>query len=78
MDEIPSIAKYADKIGGVFHFEDIELIPYNHWKKDMEWLVMIVLGNDLGAFIPVRAYTAREAALKAIANYQRGEFDEYE
>lgn len=63
------LQKYADEVGGVFTFDEIEAIPYNHWKKDCEWLVFLVDGDE-GAFIPVTALTARQACEWAVFKYK--------
>lgn len=69
MQSIKFMAHYAESIGGIFTDGEIEAIPYNHWKRDMEWMVLVVESPKYGAFIPVEAYTAREAALKAIEEF---------
>jgi hypothetical protein len=71
------INNYADEVGGVYQIDEFEIIPYNHWKKDNEWIVL-VLSMELpqhGSFIPVQAYTAREAAQIALNKYQNWRTD---
>lgn len=60
----------ADDIGGVFHSEDYEVLPFNHWKKDNTWMVMILPPHNVAAFIPVEALTARSAAISALELYK--------
>ena len=69
MNSVRNLEKYAEETGGIFSFDDLEAIPYNHWKKDCEWLVLIIDVSELGAFVPVTALTAREACIIAISHY---------
>lgn len=66
---------FADETGGVFTFDEIEAIPYNHWKKDYEWIVFII-DEDEGAFISVNALTAKEACETALFKYSLWKGDE--
>lgn len=70
MYRLNSMGEYADQVGGVFYWDDYEAIPYNHWKRDCKWLVLILLGENHGAFIPVDALTPREACMRAINEYK--------
>jgi len=70
MRKIEEFAGYLDEVGGVYSEGPIEALPYNHWKLDMEWLVLVINPPKNGAFIPVTAYTAREAACKAINEFK--------
>lgn len=63
-----SLVNYAEEIGGVFSQGDIEAIPFNHWKLDCEWLVLVI-DNPYGAFVSVEALTAKEACTQAIYKY---------
>lgn len=70
MPHIDRHEEYAEEVGGVFSCEDLEAIPFNHWKKDCEWLILLLdLADDTTFFIPVRARTAREACAVAFHNY---------
>ena len=66
MNDKEVILEYMDEVGGVFHFGPFEAIPYNHWKKDFEWLVLIMEEKEFCAFVPVKALTAREACQEAV------------
>jgi len=68
--------KYAEEVGGVFSFEEFDAIPYNHWKQDCDWNV-IVLEGDEALFYLVEALTAREACTIAIKQhiYEKGDDD---
>ena len=64
-----NLEKYAEEIGGVFSIDDIEAIPYNHWRQDCQWMVLVVEPNLSSAFVPVEALTPREACTLAIKHY---------
>ena len=70
MHSVSLMSSYLDEVGGFFSEENIEAIPYNHWKKDNEWLVLVLEAPIYGAFIPVTALTAREAVCQAIAEFK--------
>lgn len=55
--------------GGFYHFENLEVLPYNHWRKDFAWVVVVIDRPAQIAFIPVNALTPREACSKAVALY---------
>lgn len=63
--------EYANEVGGIYHIGDFEVIPYNHWKKDMEWMVLVLEREEYqyGSFIPVRAHSVREAVQLALKLY---------
>lgn len=61
--------KIPYEIGGVFHYGNLEAVPYNHWKQDCKWLVLLIDPPDIGAFISVTALTAREACQAAFLQY---------
>ena len=70
MDQIRNLAEYSEEVGGVFIYENIEAIPFNHWKKDCEWLILITdLTDSQVYFVPIRALTAKEACAQAIHKY---------
>lgn len=77
MNNADGFNSYAEKVGGVFDLGPFEAIPYNHWKKDMEWMVILFNKNDDAALIEVRAHTPREAVQRAIRKYNLLE-EEYE
>lgn len=77
MNEADGVNSYADQVGGVFDFGPIEAIPYNHWKRDMEWIVLIFGDKTEASIIEVRAHTPREAVMRAIRKYRLME-EEYE
>lgn len=60
-----TLKDYSEEVGGVFSQEEIEAIPYNHWKKDCEWMVLVSKA-ERHLFVPVSALTAREACDIAI------------
>lgn len=72
-----NLIMYANDIGGVHNFEDIEAIPYNHWKKDCEWVVLLILPKQ-AMFIPVKARTAKDACEQAVLKYREAEYYGYE
>ena len=76
MDNPMFYCEYADQVGGVFNFDKTEVIPFNHWKRDMEWLVMIIPFLKIGVSITVKAYSASEAAQKAYEIYLKEEVHE--
>lgn len=51
-------------------YSDIDVIPYNHWVKDCEWIVFVRKRGTLGIFIPVHASIASEACKIAISQYK--------
>jgi len=69
MNSLNDMVKYAEELGGVFNFDELEAIPYNHWKKDFEWLVFIMDYPGHAAWITVTALTPREACQEAIKKY---------
>jgi len=69
MNSIKKMEEYADETGGVFSFGEIEAIPYNHWKQECEWMVLVIDPPANGAFIPVSALTAKDACTLAIYHY---------
>lgn len=77
MDKRWTSTQYGDEVGGVFSVDDLEIIPFNHWKKDMEWLVLIVDSPREGCFIAVNAYTVQEAVVVALQRYNQSG-DDYE
>lgn len=70
MNDADGVNSYADQVGGVFDLGPLEAIPYNHWKRDMEWIVILFDKADKAAIIEVRAYTPREAVMRAIRKYR--------
>jgi hypothetical protein len=66
---ISNLEEYAEDMGGIFHFGDVEAIPYNHWRKDYEWLVFVMQLPFYSAFVPVKALTAREACETAVLKF---------
>ncbi len=79
MSGIESLTNYAEEVGGIFRFDDMQVVPYNHWRKDCEWIVLIIEGpSESAAVIPVKALTAKEACSLAInlyTNIYNGEDD---
>lgn len=69
MDLTQKMVEYSEETGGLFSAGNIEAIPYNHWRKDFEWLVMVIEPLSGGAFVTVEALTAREACTTAIYKY---------
>lgn len=69
MKIVKHMIEYSEETGGIYSSGNIEAIPYNHWRKDYEWLVMILDPPEHAAFIPVEALTAREACTQAIYKY---------
>lgn len=70
MHQIKSPEEYAEEVGGIFSSGDLEAIPFNHWKKDCEWIILVLdLTDSSNAFIPVQALTAREACDLAFSQY---------
>ena len=67
--QLDKMDKYAEDIGGVFSEGDFEAIPYNHWKQDCEWIVIVLAPEDFVAFVPVSALNPREACSIAIQTY---------
>lgn len=49
--------------------DNLEAVPYNHWKYDTEWLVYITDKDKKGAFISVEALDEAEAVKLAIYHY---------
>lgn len=66
MDYLKYISKFLGEEKPLSpHF--LELQPYNHWKWDTEWIVVVRdLRNDLFFCIPVIARTAGEATEKVL------------
>ena len=65
------LQEYVNELGGVFEVDGCEAVPFNHWKKDMEWAVLI-LSRRLpyrGGFFCARATTAREAVFIAMEKF---------
>lgn len=48
----------------------LDAVPYNHWKKDCAWNVMVCDQDDRKAFISVSALTPEEAVRLAIIKYK--------
>jgi len=70
VSDLDGVQRYADQVGGVFDLGPLEAIPYNHWKRDMEWIVLLFGDKDEASIIEVRAYTAREAVMRAVRKYR--------
>ncbi len=70
MNPSRDILVYESKARGVFYYEDIEAVPFNHWKQDCEWLILLIdLSDSVSYFIPITALTAAEACSKAIDQF---------
>lgn len=67
---------YAEAVGGVVSDGEIEAIPFNHWKQDCEWMVMIIEGRHSLVFIPSTGRTVREAVYNAIDLYLGADTDD--
>lgn len=79
MNQIRNLEDYADEVGGIYSYDEFEAIPFNHWKKDCEWIIFLTdLSISKVYFIPVRALTAREACEEAISivNYNQEDDDD--
>lgn len=57
--------KFTEETGGIFFFEDVTVIPYNHWKKDYDWLVHICIGYR-SFFISANGLNGLEASINAL------------
>ena len=77
MKQSRNLESYAEEVGGVYSFDEFEAIPFNHWKKDYEWLIFVTdLGLSKVYFVPVRALTAREACAEAIFRIKDNQEDD--
>ena len=76
MNSIKNMKKYAQEMGAVFSYGEVVAIPYNHWKKDYEWLVFIMADHFRGAFVPVYALTPEEACNIAIKTFSFNQKEE--
>lgn len=64
------IEKKCEELAGTFYRGDIEITPYNHWKSDCEWMVMIVhLKKWQCVFLHIEARTTEEAISQALDKY---------
>lgn len=52
-----------------FFIEDLELVAYNHWIVDCEWMVLILEEGERMAMLIVYARTPEEAVKKAARTY---------
>lgn len=59
----------VDEMGGVYHRDGYDVLPFNHWKKDDLWMVLVLPPSNLPAFLPVRSLTSKDAALEALEFY---------
>ncbi len=76
MNQIRNLSEYAEEVGGAFTYEEIEAIPFNHWKKDCEWIIFLTdLSVSSVYFIPVRARTAEEACAEAVYQFYQSTED---
>lgn len=64
------ILNYAAQIGGKYAQDNIQAIPYNHWKQDCEWLVLVLDPDSVSMFIPVCARDAEKAVDIAIKRFR--------
>jgi len=69
MKTIGDVISYTDKVGGIYHDGNLEAIPYNHWRKDCEWLVLVIKDSKAVRFIPITAITSKDAAMTAIYKF---------
>lgn len=58
------------EIDGAFYWGEWQLIPFNHWKNDCEWLVVVPEGATSAVFITVTALSPQEACLLATIQYK--------
>lgn len=65
MNKINYINEELEEHEGVFYFENISAEPFNHFKFDKNWLVLVE-SVGLRAIIEIDAKMPEEAALKAI------------
>lgn len=63
------IEEYIEEVGGIYYIHDMQAIPYNHWKRDCEWIVLLFDKQKSVSFIQVCALTAREACEIAIYKF---------
>ena len=57
---------FKEKRGTFYGADGIKVIPYNHWKKDTEWSVMVLDSEGPLEIFQISARTHEEAILKAL------------
>ena len=62
--------EYLFEIEGIFYWGDWQIIPYNHWKNDCEWLVVIPDSETSAVFVTVTALNPKEACVLAMIQYK--------
>lgn len=79
MDPIKSLEEYCEEIGCGVSFDELAAFPFNHWKQDCEWLVLLInYEQKISTIVPVRARTAEKACVAAVEKYNElvEEYDE--
>jgi hypothetical protein len=57
---------FKEKKGTFYGIDGIKVIPYNHWKKDTEWSIMVLDSEGPLEIFQIAARTHEEAILKAL------------
>lgn len=76
-NKINKLVRYFDQLGGVFTCEEYEVLPYNHWRKDNEWLVLICHKDECIIWF-INALSARDAAFESLQEYLEMQGKHYE
>lgn len=58
---------------GIIKYEDLLIVPYNHWKNDLDW-IFFIMGkgkDDLPVLLPGYAIKLDEALNEAVKTYRQ-------